>query len=143
MRYLLAFLLFAVPTFAEPEIEPPVITFAQKVDIVVAGKKNPNIFDIKIEQDKATVKIDAIVDRNLDRETAKKIAENLILMTKAVSLDDEPTEKEAGTGLYDYKATIRRTDAVVAVIAEKPAKKKKITFEVPAEIRPMTADEDR
>ncbi len=147
--FALVLLLFCFPALAEEAaIEPPQMSFGQKVEVVYEARKNPIILDVRIEQEKSTLKIDVIVDRNADRDDAKKIALNLVMLTKTRSLDDNPQKKgEPGKGLYDYKVTIRRTDAVVLVVGEKPAKKKKISFDapvmenIPPKFRPMTRED--
>lgn len=128
--------------------DAPQMSFAQKVEVVYEAKKNPAIFDVRIEQDKNTLKIEAIVDRNIDRDTAKKIALNLVMLTKVLSFDDKPKKKdEPGKGLYDYKVTINRTDAVVLAAAEKPAKEEKLSFDapvmenIPPKFRPLTRED--
>ena len=156
MRFVLGvlFVLCVVPAFAEEKASAPVVpeapemSFGQKVEVVYEARKNPTVLDVRIEQEKNVLKIDAIVDRSLDREDAKKIALNLVMLTKTLSLDDNPQKKdEPGKGLYDYKVTIRRTDAVVLVAGEKPAKKKKFSFDaptmenVPPRFQPLTRED--
>src|SRR5688572_26892178 len=133
MKYVLTVLslLFTLPAFAEEkaEVVVPLISFPQQVDIVYETKKNPSVLDVKIKQDNADVTLDAIVDKNIDRDGAKKIAMNLVMMTKVLSLDDKPKKKDLpGKGLYNYKVTIKRSDAVVLVAGDKPAKEEKLSF---------------
>src|SRR5688572_26531950 len=129
MKHLLSLLslLISVPAFAE-EVAVPPISFPHQVEIVYEAKKNPSVLDVKIDQKDGDVKLDAIVSKNVDRDGAKQIAMNLVMLAKVISLDDKPKEKNIpGTGLYTYKVTIKRSDAITLVVGEKPAKKKKLS----------------
>jgi hypothetical protein len=144
MKYILCALFFIVslPVLAQTR-DVPVMTFPQKVDIVYQARKNPVILELTINQDKARVTLDATVDKNTDRDMAKAIALNVVMLTKTISLDDKPTEKgKPGKGLYDYVVTVRRADAVILVVGHKPAKKVNLRFDPPAlqeiPMRPLT-----
>lgn len=140
MKY---FIILLFLTFAAVAADVPIISFPQKVDIVHTARKNPMILDLKIEQDNAKVMLDAIVDRRTDRDMAKIVARDLVLLVKSMSLDDRPRQKaEPGKGLYDYTVTIRRTDAAILVIGRKPPKRVDLRFDPPAleniQMRPVT-----
>lgn len=148
MKYLLtlAALLFAFSAMAN--IDAPVLTFQQKVEIVVEAKKNPAILELKLEQNGYVIAISAIVDKDTTRDQAKGMAHDLVVLTKALSLDDKPKDdKTIGKGLYDYNIGINRVDGILLLTAKKPAKKKKINFDLPVEmpapvqIKPWTLED--
>lgn len=118
----------------------PQMSFSQQVNIVVMAKRDPRILELKIRQENAIVNLDMIVDQNQDREEAKTIAHNTIMIAKSFSLDDKPADnKEPGTGLYDYKLNMTRPDGVVLVVAEKLKESKTIRFENPVPVlQPLT-----
>ena len=142
MKSLIAlFLLFPALAFAAAEV--PEITFPHKVEIVYEFKKNPIILDVKIEQEKDVVRLSVIVEKNVDRDMAKVVANNLVRLTKSKSLDDKPTnQKNPGKGLYTYKIKISRTDGVILVRGTKPAKKAGLHFDSPSmeniQLTPLT-----
>ena len=116
--------------------EVPVLTFEQKVNIVVQAQKNPAVLSVKLEQKDAEVSIAIIADKNTDRSQAETIANDVVLLTKSLSLDDKPVdEKNLGKGLYDYRVTINRVDGILLLSASKPAKKKKLSLDPPAQIQ--------
>ncbi len=144
---LLLLLLVTLPAHAAVEV--PIVTYEQKVNIVVQAQKNPAILSLKIDQKDADVTIAAVVDKNTDRSQAVQIAQDVVLLVKSLSLDDKPTdEKTVGKGLYTYHVTINRVDNVLLLSAHKDAKEKEIKLDPPVElpkptqIRPWTrADE--
>lgn len=150
MRFVLFFLLFftfaaahAAEEAKPPVRDVPVISYAQKVNIVVAAKKNPAVFDLRIDQDKDNVMLSAIVDNSIDRKAAEELARNLVVLTKSMTLDDKPTDiKVPGKGLYNYGVRVARVDAVVLASARKPANKKKLVIEPQAlenlQFQPLT-----
>lgn len=116
--------------------EVPVLTFEQKVNIVVQAQKNPAVLSVKLEQKDAEVSIAIIADKNTDRSQAETIANDVVLLTKSLSLDDKPVDdKNLGKGLYDYRVTINRVDGILLLSASKPAKKKKLSLDPPAQIQ--------
>lgn len=142
---LAALMLFAVPAFA---IDAPVLTYQQKVEIVVAAKKNPAILELKLEQKEYDIAMNAIVDKDINRDQAKGMAHDMVLLAKAFSLDDKPKDdKTIGKGLYNYTVTINRVDGILLLQAKKPAKKSKISFNRPMElpapiqVRPWTRED--
>lgn len=142
MRILFFLLLICLPVVAfAQEVVPdaPVISFSQQVDIVVAAKKDPRLYEFKIVQEKENVVLFAITDKSLDREEAKLIATKLIMLTKSRSLDDPPKEKnKPGKGLYNYQAEISRSDGIMLVKALKPKAEEVVTFEDPFLLEPLT-----
>ena len=148
MKYLLTLvvLLFAFPVMAN--IDAPILTFEKKVEIVVEAKKNPAILELKLEQSGYAIAISAIVDKDITRDQAKGMAQDVVILTKALSLDDKPKDgKTIGKGIYDYNITINRVDGILLLTAKKPAKKKKINFDLPADmpapvqIKPWTLED--
>jgi hypothetical protein len=130
---------------AAPVKDVPQITYAQKVEVVVDAKHNPMILDLHIDQEKDGVSLIAIVDKDVDHEVAKKIASDLVMLTKSMTLDDRPTDiKEPGKGLYNYGVKIIRTDQVVLLTARKMAADADLKIDPPMmedlapEIRPLT-----
>jgi len=149
MKYL--FLLLAlIPFFALAEggvqeaaqsvsVEVPVMSFSQQVEIVFNAKKSANVYDLKIAQSNENIRMDAIVDKIMNRSDAKLIATNLIMLAKSKSLDDKPKEKDKpGKGLYNYRVSIIRPDGVVLVNALKPREKEAVEFENPFLAQPLT-----
>lgn len=127
----LLMLFFAVPAFAGDEaMNVPQISFGKKVEIVVAAKQNANILDFKINQDKDIITCDLIINQNMTREETRKIASDVIMIAKSLSLDDPPKDKDKpGTGLYTYKLTATRPNGVLILTAQKPKAEKEISFE--------------
>lgn len=129
--FLLIGLLSVAPAHAAAEL--PIVTFQQKVEIVVQAQKDPTILEVKIDQKDKDVIVNLVADQNTDRTQAIALARRLIWLTKKESLDDEPVDdKKIGKGLYDYKVMVKRVDNVVLAVVRKPAKKKDIIVDPPA-----------
>lgn len=143
MRFLIAlFVLLPLTAFA---IDVPIMSFQQQVMIVVEAKKDLNVLDLRIQQNGDKVSLRAIVDKNIDRKAAREIANHLVILTKAMSLDDKPKDdKVPGKGLYNYDVDITLADGVMLLQAEKPAKKTKLDvkdpgiFPAPVQVQPWT-----
>lgn len=142
MKYIIAlFLLFTTPVFAQP-IDVPVVSFSQQVDIVVTAKKDPRIMDVKFKQEKENIILDVVLDKSVELDKAKELARNLILYTKAKSLDDQPKDKgKPGKGLYNYTVAMIKPDGVKIVTATKEKAKEDLTFEDPFQVDPLTRED--
>lgn len=120
----------ALKSEAPLPIDVPKLGFAHQVDIVVETKRDPRVLEMKITQENEIIHIDLIVNRDQDHEQVKKIAFDVVMRVKMRSLDDRPKSgKEPGKGLYTYKVTITRPDAVVLLTATKPRRKRKMIYE--------------
>lgn len=145
MKYYLILLLFlSASTAHAQQVDVPVVSFSQQVDIVVSAKKDPRILDVKFRQEKDAILLDVVVDKSTDLEQGKKLALDLVMYAKAKSLDDQPKEKgKPGKGLYDYVIVMKKPDGVSVVTATKEKAKEDLTFEDPFQVDPLTrADED-
>ena len=143
MRFIfILFLLFTSPALAQ-QIDVPIVSFSQQVEIVVAAKQNRNLLDVKFKQEKENITLNIIVDKNTDRDSAKKIALNVVMLAKSKSLDDPPKKKdEPGKGIYAYHINITEPDGVTLVTAAKDKDKETLSFEDPFQVEPLTrADE--
>lgn len=131
MRFIFSlFLLCATPAVVFAAVDAPVLTFSQQVEIVVDTKKDPRILDVKIHQDEDTIIIAMVVDKNQDREEVKKLALNVVMLTKMRSLDDRPKSKDKpGKGIYNYAVVISRPDGVQLLKATKAKAKAALHFE--------------
>jgi hypothetical protein len=140
--FLILFLLCAAPALAQ-QTETPVVSFEQQVNIVVEAKENRNVLDVKFNQDKDNINLDAIVGKGTDAKHAKDIALNLVMLAKSKSLDDPPKKKDIpGKGLYNYHVAITSPDGVTLVTATKDKTKEILSFEDPFQVEPLTrADE--
>jgi hypothetical protein len=140
MKHILCitFCLFSFSAAAQ-NADVPMMTFGQKVEIVVDAKRDANILDMQINQKKNIIDMDVVVDRSFDREKVKTMATNLIILAKRKSLDDPPTKRtEPGPGLYNYRVTIVRPDGVVLITALKPKKKSTVHYQDPFVSEPLT-----
>jgi hypothetical protein len=140
--FLILFLLFAAPALAQA-VDVPVVSFSQQVEIVVTAQQNRNILEVKFVQEKENINLNVIVDKNIDKDKAKKIALNLVMLAKSKSLDDQPKKKdEPGKGIYNYHVAIAVPDGITLVNATKEKAKETLSFEDPFQVEPMTrADE--
>ncbi len=126
---LMLFSLGSVSVYAA--IDPPILTFEKKVEIVVRTRKDPRIFEMKIEQNKTEILLTLVVDRNVDRALGKIMAFNAVYTTKNLSLDDPSTDQKIlGKGLYDYTVVITRADGINLLRATKPRAKKSLRFDL-------------
>jgi len=138
--FCLLFLLCALPAFAADKSNVPELVFAQQVNIVVSAKQDPRIYDLKITQKEDVIHMDMIVDKNVEREQAKAMAGNVIMLAKGLSLDDPPKDKDKqGKGLYNYELAVTKPDGVTLLNASKPKDKESISFEDPNPVlEPLT-----
>ena len=142
MKYfLILFLLLASPAFAQ-EVDVPIVSFSQQVDIVVTAKKDPRILEVKFKQEKDNILLDVVVDKSTELSQGKTLALNLIMYAKTKSLDDQPKEKnKPGKGLYNYTIAIAMPDGVKLVTATKEKAKEDLTFEDPFQVDPLTRED--
>jgi len=144
MKYFLILcLLVSFPVLAQ-QVDIPIVSFSQQVEIVVTAKKDPRILDIKFKQEKENLIFDVVVDKSTDLDQAKKLALDLTMYAKTKSLDDQPKEKgKPGKGLYNYTIAITKPDGVKIVTATKEKAKDSLDFEDPFQVDPLTrADAD-
>ena len=137
--FLLLLLLFAGSAFAQDKAPVPDLVFSQQVNIVVSLKKDPRIFDVKIQQKQDNIHLDLIVDKNVDQTQAKTMAANAVMLTKGLSLDDPPKDdKKPGKGLYNYAVAVAWPDGVTLITAAKPKDKDALSFEDQFQSHPLT-----
>lgn len=138
------FVLFAFPAFAQdakslsqtPDV--PVVSFSQQVEIVYLAKKDPRVLDIKFNQEKDTITLNLIVDKNVTLEQAKKMVLSLVIIAKSKSLDDPPKDKEKpGKGLYNYTINLAFPNGINLVNATKEKAKEDLHFEDPFQVEPL------
>lgn len=110
------------------EIPVPIITYGQKVEIVVPLKKDPNILLLEIKQEDKDVSLDLTVGNNCNKDMAKALGLKFLMRTKTVTLDDPSEEGIPGKGLYNYKILVRRSTGKTVAEGEKPFDKKEIEW---------------
>lgn len=111
-----------------PKLDPPIITYAQKVEIVVPIKKNPVVFNARVEQDGYRITLSLTVHNDLGRKAAKDLGKDFLIRTKNITLDDPPEKGAPGEGLYHYDITVIRANGKKVIAGTKKADEKTIEW---------------
>jgi hypothetical protein len=133
-RILLSFTMFLVmllSSFQAHAGKIPLITEAQKAQSIQTIMESGEVVRATITQKGRNVFLTIIADVGILEMNAKQLARSFVRAVKIYSPDRYQDEKALGTGIYDYRVTVRDAGEKDLVIGVKKADQSTLVWTLP------------